>query len=282
MSTFSPSDAALEGFTVIRRHWRVVVGWAAFNLLALVAMVVLTVVIAVPLTLASSGAGADTSSQLVAGIGGAVAALGYLVVQVVITTGLFRLLLRPGEPGFLHLRLGGTELKVLAAGLLVFVACVPVLALGSYAAGLGARASGWAGLAISALTLVAAWMVALRLGLAPVQTFADERIRLLAAWRATRGLTWSLVGMSVLALCLVALIALVTWIVLFVLGGVMTGFHDLGLTGPDSLEAHPGRYLFQIVAEMLITPFFLVIVQAPWVAVYRALTPEAAPAEAFA
>ena len=33
MAAFSPSDAALEGFQVLRRHWRVVVGWAAFNLI---------------------------------------------------------------------------------------------------------------------------------------------------------------------------------------------------------------------------------------------------------
>ena len=34
---FSASDAALEGFQVLHRHWRVVVGWAGFNLLALLA-----------------------------------------------------------------------------------------------------------------------------------------------------------------------------------------------------------------------------------------------------
>ena len=44
MSAFSASDAALEGFQMLRTHWRVVVGWAVFNLLALVAMIVITVI----------------------------------------------------------------------------------------------------------------------------------------------------------------------------------------------------------------------------------------------
>lgn len=276
MTTFSPSDAALEGFTVIRRHWRVVVGWAAFNLLALVAMIVLTVICAVAVTLGSGSTNPDHTAQVVAGFGGAIAGLGYLVVQIVITTALFRLLLRPQAHGFLYLRIGGDELRVLAASLLVLLACAPVLAAGSFLAAAGAKLSGWAAFGLSVLTMICAWLVALRLGLAPVMSFAARRVRLIAAWRTSGGLTLSLVGMSVLALCLVALIALVTWIALFVVGGLITGFHDLGLSGPDSLREHPGRYLFQIVAEMLITPFFLVIVQAPWVAVYRALAGEAA------
>ena len=45
MSAFSASDAALEGFQMLRTHWRVVVGWAVFNLLALVAMIVITVIL---------------------------------------------------------------------------------------------------------------------------------------------------------------------------------------------------------------------------------------------
>ena len=36
MSTFSIGDAAVEGFRVIQARWRVLIGWAGFNLLALV------------------------------------------------------------------------------------------------------------------------------------------------------------------------------------------------------------------------------------------------------
>jgi hypothetical protein len=275
MTTFSASDAALEGFNVIRRHWRVVVGWAGFNLLAVVAMIVLTVVVAVPLALASQ-AGSDSASHLGAAIGGVVWGVGYLAVQIVLTSGLYRLLLRPEEPAFLHLRLGASELRVLAATVLFILVLIAGLVLGRLV--VSAAPSGHPGLAIAltAALVVAGWLLTLRLSLAPVLSFAERRVRFLEAWRRTRGMTWALAGMSLLMICLFMLITVVIWIALFVLGGLLTGFHDLGLTGAESLAAHPGRYILQIVAEMMLAPFFLVILQAPWVAVYRAITRTAA------
>ena len=41
MARFSASDAALEGVNLMRRRWRVVLGWAGFNLLALVMLAVI-------------------------------------------------------------------------------------------------------------------------------------------------------------------------------------------------------------------------------------------------
>jgi len=38
MTAFSASDAALEGFQVLRRHWRVVLGWCLFAVLAFVGL----------------------------------------------------------------------------------------------------------------------------------------------------------------------------------------------------------------------------------------------------
>jgi hypothetical protein len=271
MTTFSASDAALEGFNVIRRHWRVVVGWAGFNLLAVVAMIVLTVVVAVPLALTTK-AGSDASTQMGAAIGGVVWGVGYLGVQIVLTSGLYRLLLQPEEPAFLHLRLGASEMRVLAATVLIILALVAALLLGRVA--ISAMPSGHPGLAIAltAVLVIAGWLLMLRLSLAPVLSFAERRVRFFEAWRRTRGMTWALAGMSLLMICLFMLIAIVIWIALFVLGGLLTGFHDLGLSGAESLAAHPGRYILQIVAEMLLAPFFLVILQAPWVAVYQAIT----------
>ena len=36
MSGFSASDAALEGFQVLRKQWRIVLGWCLFSVLAFV------------------------------------------------------------------------------------------------------------------------------------------------------------------------------------------------------------------------------------------------------
>ena len=101
--------------------------------------------------------------------------------------------------------------------------------------------------------------------------FAEGGVPMLAAWRMSRGQSWRLIGMAVLVACLLAVIGIAIWVALFVVGGLLTGFTDFDLSGTESLAAHPGRYLFQIIAELVLAPVFLIIAQAPFVAVYRAL-----------
>jgi uncharacterized membrane protein YecN with MAPEG domain len=133
--------------------------------------------------------------------------------------------------------------------------------------------SGALGFGVLAGLLIAAYAVALRLGLTPVIAFAEKRISLIEAWRRTRGQTWRLIGMAVLLLCLIGVVAVVTWLAVFVVGGLLTGFQDLNLTDRETLAEHPGRYVLQVVVDLVLAPVFIVIGQAPWVAVYKALTP---------
>ncbi|RAK61040.1 hypothetical protein DJ021_15090 [Phenylobacterium hankyongense] len=277
MSEFSASDAALEGFNVIRRHWRVVAGWAAFNLLALVAMVVITVVIVLMLV-ASTGSGqGQAPGDLSAVVGGVVAVLGAALTEVVIAAGLFRLMLRPDEPAFLFLRLGRDEIRLLAVwalgiaalGLLVALS----VALGEAADRLFPAARILPGLAVA---VVAIWL-GLRFCLAVPISFAERRIDFARSWRLTRGHAWGLLGMSLLAACLLALVSIVWWLAVFMLTGALTGFHDFAsLAGADALETHPGRYLLQLAAQMLFAPVLWVLSQAPLAAAYQALS---APAD---
>jgi len=69
LSRFSASDAAVEGFRVIRSHWRLVVGWALFNVLGLIAATVLAAV------LIGIAAVASTTSATAGTVGGAVGGL---------------------------------------------------------------------------------------------------------------------------------------------------------------------------------------------------------------
>ncbi|MDB5450370.1 MAG: hypothetical protein JWQ46_1755 [Phenylobacterium sp.] len=274
MSEFSASDAALEGFNVVRRHWRVVAGWAAFNLLALVAMVVITVVIV--LMLVAAAGGGQAPGDLSAVVGGMVAVLGAVLTEVVIAAGLFRLMLRPEEPAFLFLRLGRDEIRLLAVwaigiaalGLLVAVSVV----LGEMADRLFPAARFLPGLVVA---VVAIWL-GLRFCLAVPISFAERRIDFARSWRLTRGHTWALLGMSLLAACLLALVSIVWWLAVFVLTGALTGFHDVAsLAGAEALETHPGRYLLQLAAQMLFAPVLWVLSQAPLAAAYQALSARA-------
>ena len=106
MTSFSASDAALEGFQLIRRRWRVVLGWAGFNLIALVMLVVLSAVLSVVAGAVSGGGAGGREALALAGL-----LIGFSIffAQAILAAAVFRVELRPEEPAFLHLRLGRDE-----------------------------------------------------------------------------------------------------------------------------------------------------------------------------
>ena len=274
MSGFSASDAALEGFQVLRTHWRVVVGWAVFNLLALVAMIVLTVVISVGVGFAT---GAEQASGAAAAFGGVIAVLVTALIEAVLIVGLYRLMLRPLDPGFMHLRLGRDEGRlflvglILAGGVLLLAALAAALAVGLE------KVTPWGRVLSYVLALgVGSWL-ALRVGLAAPMSFAERRIDFRRSWQVSRGNTWPLLGMWVLNFCLVMLVWLSLWLAVFVASGLLTGFHGFASADDgEALVSHPGRYILEAIAPILFMPAMLVLSQAPWVAVYRQLAAEPA------
>jgi hypothetical protein len=272
MTGFSASDAAIDGFRVIREHWRLVVGWAVFNLLALIVLVVVAVIaIFISAALAGSPDMASIAGGVVAGL---VGGLGTFAVEVMVVTALYRLLLRRDEPGFLHLHLGRDEFRLLAVWAIMLAAAVPVVWLALAVIGAVATAGGVWPAVLVALVLAAAliWLI-LRVSLAGPITIAERRIGILKSWRMTRGRLLPLLGMSVLAFCLLMLAAVVGWLALFVLVGAATGFQDLGLltlSDPEALSDRPGPYLLQMAAQLLFAPVLWVISQAPLVAAYKA------------
>ncbi len=272
MRGFSPSDAALEGFQVLRQHWRVVVGWAGFAFVAVIAMVVVTVIVAVPMQLLAGGPESN-DAVTVASI---IWPLGMIGVMALTVSALFRLMLRSEQPEFLYLRIGADELRILAVLLALGLCKVLILWAGAGLVAVAAKGGMAVTILIGVILILSFFALAARFGLAPVMTFADRRLRLAAAWRLGRGHTVQLAGMALLAFCLVAFMAGASWVGLFLLGGVLTGFQDLSLSGVASLEAHPGRVLFQVVTEMMLIPVFLVLLLAPWVAAYRALSADPA------
>lgn len=269
MASFSPSDAALEGFQLIPRHWRVVVGWSLFNLVALVALAIVLVVVLI-------GVVPFAGTREAAGVWGAILGalilgLGSAVVELVVWCGLLRLELAPDAPGFLHLRIGRDELRVIGAVLLMACVSIPLFVLALLLARLANEVSAPAAIIVAVAAMLAIYLLLLRLGLTPTIAFAERRISLAESWRRTRGQTWRLLGMALLLLCLMALIGLVIWIAMFVVSGMTTGFADMGLNGAEAFAAHPGRYLFETGVQLLLAPAWIVVGQAPWIAVYRAL-----------
>ena len=265
---FSPSDAALEGFQVLGRHWRVVAGWALFNLVALVALVVVVVIVGVGIGLA---AGQDEASRVIVVIGAVFGGLATALIETALIVAVYRLMLRPSDEGFLHLRLGRDEGRLFVVGLLLMGAVMAFTALAYLLIGL-LGPLGWIGRALGVvLALVAGGFLVLRLGLAGPISFAEQKIDFVRSWRMTRGQVWPLFGMWILNFCLVMLVWLVICLLTFVMSGLLTGFHGFaGAEGSEALKSHPGRYLFEAVAPILSMPVLLVLSQAPWLAAYQA------------
>jgi hypothetical protein len=278
MIRFSASDAALEGFQMLRTQWRVIVGWALFHLLALVAMIVVTVIVGVGIGLA---AGVDQGSGAAGVIGALAGVVVTALIETVLIVGLYRVMLRPGDPGFLHLRLGRDEGRLFVVGAM-FVCGVALFTGLTYVFTGVLGFLGVVGHFVGALIVAAVggWF-ALRFGLVGPLSFAERRIDFARSWRLTRGQVWPLLGMWFLNFCLVMFVWLALYLAVFVLSGLLTGFH--GFAPADDAEAlmtHPARYLIEAIIPILALPALLVVSQAPWVAAYRALSQPAAEAQA--
>jgi hypothetical protein len=276
MSPFSASDAALAGFQVIREKWRLVAGWSLFNLLALIAAVVVTfILIGVGVAFAGSRDQAGTIGGV---IGAVVLGLGAFLIEVMIVCALFRAMLRDEEPGFLHLRLGFDEGRVAIVWLGMLAGAIVVILLGVQAVTAAAHAAGgWAGLAAGLLAAALLVWLALRLALAAPVAVAEHRIGFFRSWRLTRGRFVPLLGMSLLAACLLALVAIVAWLALVLVVGLVTGFDGIGLLALSDAETYaqkPALYVGQLAAQFLFAPILWVLSQAPLVAAYRTFTAE--------
>ena len=267
MTGFSASDAALEGFNLIRRRWRVVLGWAGFNLLVLVMMVVLTVVTG--LVAAATGAGAQTPAVIAMGL---VAALCTLALQAILMGGVFRLEMRPEEPAFLHLRLGRDELRLVVVWLITITGAWVV----GWLAALAVKVLHVPGLLTGPVVLVAIIYLAVRFSLAAPVAFAERRIDFPRSWRLTRGATFALLGMNALSFCLIALLMIVVLLVLTLIAAGAAGLEGVAglFGGRTALQSHPGLYLLEFAVEIVLTPVLWILGLAPNIAAYRALAGE--------
>ena len=271
MTQFSASDAALEGFNLIRRHWRIVMGWAGFNLLALVMLVVLTVV----LSLIAAAMNGGQSSGPVAIVAGAVVGVGTVTLQAIIAGGVFRLELRSQQPAFLHLRLGRDELRLVVVWLITLTG---FWLIGWLVALLGGALLHLGRPWIVLAAVLAGVYLGLRFSLTAPISFAERRIDFPRSWRLTQGRVVALLGMSALSLSLILLLMLAVVLVLSVIAARAAGFEGLAglFGGTEALQRHPGLYVLEFAVEIIMTPVLWILGVAPTIAAYRALTEPAA------
>ncbi len=269
---FSASDAALEGFRVIGTRWRLVVGWGLFNLMGLVGASIAAVML---IFIVSAVVGSRETATAVGGVvGGLVLGVGAFFIQAMIVSALFRAVLREDAPGFLHLRLGGEELRLALVWALTLVAVGGGVAVAWILAGMAGAAGGaLAGTPVVLVVFAALIWLALRISLAAPVAVAERKIGFTRSWGLTRGRGAALFGMSVLTFCLLAMLMVVVWLGLALLSGAATGFDDLGLllrTDAQAMTDQPGFYILALAVQFLLAPLLWIISQAPLAAAYKA------------
>ncbi|WP_293676702.1 hypothetical protein [uncultured Phenylobacterium sp.] len=284
MSRFSPSEAAMAGFRLTRAWPGVMFAWSFvyFGGLLLITLTMMATLGPQFIALAQKGGLAPDDMEAVSallyqsGPGFIVVLLMTVMLVSVLTAGVMRLVLRPAEHGFAHLKLGKDELR-LAAVNLAFVGFYVI----SVVAGLMVRtafASSGPGLAFLVATLVVgvptAWL-GVRLCLLTPLTFDTRRISFREGFALSRGLGWPLFGMIALAVIFYVMVWIVFFIVSLVLvelSGGQRAMQDIAALTPLTAVAT----IISIVMQFLLQILQIVMIYGPFAVAYREIRDGAA------
>jgi len=293
---FSGSDAAFEGFRLVRRNPMALVAWtllyAVVSLLSLFVMsnAIDTIVAWSERMEALEGSSATPEEVLAAFQGLAQVMLGFswlipvsLVVSAILMAAVARGVLNPRAGGFGYLRFGMDELRVivvtLVLSILAFCAWMALAILIGVLAGVaGATGANWmwlVGLLAGVGGVAAIIWLAVRLSLAVPMTVAENRIAIFDSFGLTRGRFWSLLGMAVIAFVMVLVITLLSWVITLPLN-LMVGTDVWGGNGdPEqiaaALDVTNPWVIVSALAEAVVYALTVGVMYAPFAAAYRDL-----------
>ena len=289
--TFSATEAAFEGFRVVRRHPVALLFW---GLAYAVQYAVVFALFGGPLTammaeMIAAMSGGQSSPAELEGLGDhsvvliALLAPLLLVLGSVTSAAVARAVLRPSEKAFGYLRLGGDELRVLAVSLILFVVMMAASILffgmtgilAELARAINGALSGLIALVLGGASVAGILWLAVRLSLAVPITVAEQRIAPFASFALTKGKTMPLLGMAILAGVMSAVVSLLVSIVTMPATMVVGGETGLmAYAGQSTIEiftqAAPA-VLVWVLVQALQGALQLAVIYAPFSAAYRDL-----------
>lgn len=294
---FSGSDAAFEGFRLVRRNPMALVAWtllyAVISLLSLFAMSsAIDSLTAWGERMEALEGTSPTPEEVLGafqGLGQVMLGLSWLIpvslaVSAMLMAAVARAVLNPRAGGFGYLRLGMDELRVfvvtLVLGIVIFCAWMALAVLIGVLAGIaGATGANWMWLVVvlGGLAGVAAiiWL-AVRLSLAVPMTVAENRLAFFDSFALTRGRFWSLLGMAVIAFVMVLVISLLSWVVTLPLSMMIgTDVWAGGSSDPEviaaALDVTNPWVILSALAEAVVYALTVGVMYAPFAAAYRDL-----------
>jgi MFS family permease len=288
--TFSATEAAFEGFRVVRRHPLAIVFWALAYVIFFTAFFGLFAgPLATVLATTESLEGTQPSPQEIQALmqswsGFMVLALPLsLVLGAVLNAAVARSVLRPAEKGFGYMRLGADELRVLAVSLLLgivfFAGTVLLFTIVGVAAGVAGQVNAGVGILVGVLlglgaTALLIWL-AVRLSLAVPTTFHEKRISPFASFGLTKGHALPLLGMAVIAFIMSMLVGILATIVALPVTMATGGLEQLaaldGQSTAQILQTAGVGLLAWGAINAIFSALQLAVIYAPFSAAYRDL-----------
>ena len=299
--TFSATDAAFEGFRVVRRKPLVLLWWAAFYLISFALIFLLAAgpiagLMAAAADLENMGPGAtpeDLQPFIMAylAIFPIVIPLGILM-GAILNAAVARSVLQPGASAFGYLRLGMDEVRVAVVSVVLSIvmglaAMVLFGVAGAIAGFLGAAEvpGGPLIMVVIFLAAVAAMIwLAVRLSLAIPITVAEKKFAFFDSFKVTGGHVWGLIGMAVIAFVMTLVVSILTSIVFFPITmgfGAAVDWQSLeGMNAMGILQAIGPMVAVAIILQAVSSALLAAVMYAPFAAAYRDLkgtgTPELA------
>jgi hypothetical protein len=288
MSSFSPTDVALEGVRLTRERPKAVLAWSAYNFafgLLLLGLAYLTLGPHAQDILAEVRAGTNDPAEAEKLIRqtlpfcavGLPLSLLYMAMQM---GAVYRAVLTP-QIGAARFRLGHEEWR-LAALIVVAIAIIGIVLFISELVSIVAASAGWNTFFIAVASLAATVFVFVRLSLAGPASFAEGRLLLFRAWPRTRGNFWVLLGAYVMALAILLVVLFLMTLIFAVLFSVLDNFASRSTTGWASVLRSPFVFLVATAGQAVnafMSTCCSVIFLAPFAQAYRDLTAPA-PEEA--
>ncbi len=299
--TFSATDAAFEGFRVVRRKPVVLLWWAGYYVLAfflffLVAAGPFAGLMAAASDLENMGPGATPEDlepimMAYASVLPLVLPLGVLI-GAVLTAAVARSVLEPGKSAFGYIRFGMDEVRVAVVSLVLMIVLWLAAFVSFGVAGVAGAALAAADVPGGPLIMVVLFLAAtafliwlsVRLSLAIPITVAEKKFAFFDSFKLTGGRIWSLIGMAVIAFVMTMVVGILTSIVFFPISMGLSTTIDW-----QSLEGMGAAGILQAVGPMILVAFALqaiasslsaAVLYAPFAAAYRDLkgtgTPELA------
>ena len=287
----SATEAAFEGFRVVRRKPLTLVFWALFYFVTLaIAFGVAGATIANLMAFSKElEQGGTPTLEDLAPLGQAYAALLGLLLPLgllsgaVLNTAVVRSVLRPEQSAFGYLRLGMDEVRVLVVSLALSIAfgfgiLASAFALGIIA-GLASTAGAGVGILVGvvgglAIVCAAIWL-GIRFSLAVPITVAERRMAFATSFKVTKGHFWSLLGMAVIAFVMTMVVSLLGSLVVLPLQMAAGNIEDLAAYEGQALvailQAAWPMILGWIVIQSVISALQLAVIYAPFSAAYRDL-----------